>query len=78
MEPARVEVAREAARLFWIGGFLESLDKVRLAARDGGAARVDGRLWLAVPRAFHESFDARCNLFEAAPLESQLAVYSHD
>ena len=69
MEPARVEVAREAARLFWIGGFCESLDQVRLAARDGGAARVDGRLWLAVPRALNQRADAGGDLFEAAPLE---------
>ena len=78
MEPARVEVAREAASLFWIAGPFEGLDQVRLAARDGGAARVDGRLGLAVPRALNQRADAGGDLFEAAPLEPQLAVDSHD
>ena len=74
MEPARVEVAREAASLLRVGGPFEGLDQVRLAARDGHAARVDGCLWLAVPRALHERADAGGDLFEAAPLEPQLAI----
>ena len=64
-----MEVAREAASLLWVAGPFEGLDQIRLAARDGHAARVDGRLWLAVPRALHERFDARGDLLEAAPLE---------
>ena len=67
-----MEVAREAAGLFWIAGFFESLDQVRLAARDGGAARINSRRWL--PRALHERADAGGDLFEAAPLEPQLAI----
>ena len=80
MEPARVEVAREAARLFWIGGPFESLDQVRLALRDGHAARInsaaDSRLWL--PRGLHERFDAGGDLLEAASLKPQLVVDGRD
>ena len=78
MEPARVEVAREAASLFWIAGFFKSLDQVRLAPGDGGAPRVDGRLGLAVPRALNQLADAGGDFLETAPLELELAVDSHD
>ena len=54
-----MEVAREAARLFWIGGVLESLDQVRLPPSDGHAPRInsaaDSCLWL--PRAHQELAD---------------------
>ena len=69
MEPARVKVAREAASLLHVGGFLESRHEVGFAPCDGGAARVDGRLWLAVPRALNQLADAGGDLFQAAPLE---------
>ena len=78
MEPARVEVAREAAGLFWIGSFFEGLDQVGFAPRDGGAARVDGRLWLAVPRALNQLADPGGDFLETAPLEPELAVDGHD
>ena len=80
MEPARVEVAREAARLFWIAGPFEGFDQVRLAARDGHAARInsaaDSRLWL--PRRLHQRSNAGGDLLEAAPLEPQFAVDGRD
>ena len=78
MEPARVEVARQAAGLFWVGGPLKGLHEVDFASRDGGAARVDGRLWLAVPRALNQLADAGGDFLETAPLEPELAVDSHD
>ena len=73
-----MEVAREAAGLLRVGGPFEGLDQVRLPARDGGAARVDGRLWLAVPRALNQLADAGGDFLETAPLEPELAVDSHD
>ena len=73
-----MEVAREAAGLFWIAGFFESRHEVRLPPSDGHAARVDGRLWLAVPRALNQLADAGGDFLETAPLEPELAVDSHD
>ena len=74
-----MEVAREPPGFFRVAaGPFESLYQVRLAPGDGGAARVDGRLWLAVPRALNQLADAGGDFLETAPLELELAVDSHD
>ena len=60
MEPARVEVTREAASILWVAGFLESHHEVGLPSRDGSAPRVDSCLvrgrW--PPRRRYERADA--------------------
>ena len=72
MESARVEVAREAAGVLPIGGSLEGLHEVGLAARDGGAARLARghftRRGVAAPvrlppRRLDQRADARGDLF---------------
>lgn len=70
MQPARVEVAREAAGFLPVGGSLEGLHEARLAARDGGAPSLarGHRRGLAAPvrlppRCFDERADARGDLF---------------
>ena len=73
-----MEVAREAASLLRVWGPFEGIDQIRLAARDGHAARVNCRLWLAVPRALNQLADAGGDFLETAPLEPELAVDSHD
>ena len=74
-----MEVARESPGFFRVAtGPFEGLDQVCLAPSDGHAARVDGRLWLSVPRALNQRADAGGDLLEAAPLEPQLAIYSQD